>query len=63
VRLGQGGRVLALREPGMSGITVIVVPTWAVWIFTALAVVNIVQHIWKIVLLKKQARREPPNVF
>ena len=39
----------------------IVVPTWAVWIFTALAVVNIVQHIWKIVLLKRQARHEPPN--
>ena len=46
----------------MSGITVIVVPTWAVWIFTALAVVNIVQHVWKIVLLRKQARHEPPNV-
>ena len=45
----------------MSGITVIVVPTWAVWIFTALAVVNIVQHVWKIVLLRKQARHEPPN--
>jgi len=45
----------------MSGITVIVVPTWAVWIFTALAVVNIVQHVWKIVLLKRQARHEPPN--
>ena len=47
----------------MSGITVIVVPTWAVWIFTALAVVNIVQHIWKIVLLKRQARHEPPNAL
>ena len=45
----------------MSGITVIVVPTWAVWIFTALAAVNIAQHVWKIVLLKRQARREPPN--
>ena len=47
----------------MSGITVIVVPTWAVWIFTALAVVNIVQHAWKIVLLKRQARHKPPNVL
>jgi hypothetical protein len=47
----------------MSGITVIVVPTWAVWLFVGFAVANIVQHVWKIVLLKKQARLKTPNVF
>ena len=41
----------------MSDITVIVVPTWAVWIFAALAVVNIVQHVWKMVLLKTQTQK------
>lgn len=46
----------------MSGITVIVVPTWAVWLFVGFAVVNIAQHLWKIALLRKQARHEPPNV-
>ena len=46
----------------MSGITVIVVPTWAVWLFAGFAVVNIVQHVWKIVLLKRQARLKTPNV-
>ena len=46
----------------MSGITVIVVPTWAVWLFVGFAVANIAQHLWKIALLRKQARHEPPNV-
>jgi hypothetical protein len=46
----------------VSGITVIVVPTWAVWLFVGFAVVNLAQHIWKIALLRKQARHEPPNV-
>ena len=45
----------------MGGITVIVVPTWAVWLFAGFAVVNIAQHVWKIVLLKKQARLKTPN--
>lgn len=45
----------------MSGITVIVVPTWAVWMFAALAVVNIVQHVWKIVLMKRLERMTPTN--
>ena len=46
----------------MSGITVIVVPTWAVWLFVGFAVANIAQHLWKIALLRKQARHETPNV-
>ena len=46
----------------MSGITVIVVPTWAVWLFVGFAVVNIAQHLWKIALLRKHARHKPPNV-
>jgi hypothetical protein len=46
----------------MNGITVIVVPTWAVWAFIGFAVANIAQHLWKIALLRKQARHEPPNV-
>ena len=46
----------------MSGITVIVVPTWAVWLLVGFAVLNIAQHLWKIALLRKQARHEPPNV-
>ena len=37
----------------MSGISVFVVPTWAVWIFVALCVVNIAQHLWKLWLLRK----------
>ncbi len=47
----------------MSGITVIVVPTWAVWLFVGFAVANIAQHLWKIALLRKQARHEQPNVL
>ena len=46
----------------MSGITVIVVPTWAVWLFVGLAVAKIAQNLWHIALLRKQARHEPPNV-
>ena len=42
----------------MSGITVIVVPTWAVWLFAGFAVVNIAQHVWKIVLMKRLKRLE-----
>ena len=34
----------------VSGITVIVVPTWAVWLFVGFAVSNIAQHLWKIAL-------------
>lgn len=45
----------------MSGITVIVVPTWAVWLFAGLAVAKIAQNLWHIALLRKQARHEPPN--
>ena len=37
----------------MSGITVIVVPTWAVWLFVGIALANIAQHVWKLVLLWK----------
>jgi hypothetical protein len=40
----------------MSGITVIVIPTWAIWIVIALAVINIAQHLWKIVLLRRKAK-------
>ena len=29
----------------MSGITVIVVPTWGVWLFAGIAVVNIAQYL------------------
>ena len=43
----------------MSGITVIVVPTWAVWLFAGFAVVNIAQHVWKIVLMKRLERMTP----
>ena len=46
----------------MSGITVIVVPTWGVWLFAGIAVVNIAQYLWKIALLRKLTRHEPPNV-
>ena len=45
----------------MSGITVIVVPTWGVWLFAGIAAVNIAQHLWKIRLLRKLARSETPN--
>ena len=45
----------------MSGITVVVVPTWAIWVFVGLAVANIVQHVWKIVLIKRQMRIEQAN--
>ena len=45
----------------MSGITVIVVPTWGVWLFDGIAVVNIAQYLWKIRLLRKLARSETPN--
>ena len=45
----------------MSGITVVVVPTWAVWIFVALGVLNIAQHIWKLWLLRKIEKRKTPN--
>jgi len=45
----------------MSGITVIVVPTWGVWLFAGIAVVNIAQYLWKIALLRKLTRHEPPN--
>jgi hypothetical protein len=38
----------------MSGITVIVIPTWALWIAIALAAINIAQHLWKIVLLRRK---------
>ena len=47
----------------MSGITVIVVPTWGVWLFAGIAVVNIAQYLWKIALLRKLTRHEPPNVI
>lgn len=40
----------------MSGITVIVVPTWAVWMFIAFGAVNIAQSIYKIVLMRRQER-------
>ena len=43
----------------MSGITVIVVPTWAVWLVVGLAVVNLAQHVWKIVLMKRLERMTP----
>lgn len=42
----------------MNGITVFVVPTWAIFIFVGLAVANIVQHVWKIVLLRRQLRQQ-----
>lgn len=45
----------------MSGITVIVVPTWAVWLFVGFGVMNIAQQLWKIALHWKRARHEPPN--
>ena len=45
----------------MSGITVIVVPTWGVWLFAGIAAVNIAQYLWKIRLLRKLARSETPN--
>jgi hypothetical protein len=37
----------------VSGITVIVVPTWAVWLIGGLAVANIVMQAYKIVLLRR----------
>ncbi len=45
----------------MSGITVVVVPTWAIWIFVALGVLNIAQHLWKLWLLRKIEKRKTPN--
>lgn len=45
----------------MDGITVIVVPTWAVWLFVGLTVVNIAMHLWKIALLRKRDRRNQPD--
>jgi biopolymer transport protein ExbB/TolQ len=45
----------------MSGITVVVVPTWAIWIFVVLGVLNIAQHLWKLWLLRKIEQRETPN--
>jgi hypothetical protein len=45
----------------MDGITIVIVPTWAIWIFVALGVANIVQHVIKIRLLKRQASPTKEN--
>lgn len=37
----------------MSGITVIVVPTWAIFIFFALAIASIVSNAWALWLRRK----------
>jgi hypothetical protein len=45
-----------------EGITVIIVPTWAIWAFIGFGVANIAQHVWRIVLLRRQERaREAGN--
>jgi hypothetical protein len=38
-------------------VTVIIVPTWAIWAFIGFAVVNIVQNCWLIVLRKRAERQ------
>lgn len=40
----------------MDGITVIVVPTWAVWLVGTLAVLKIAQNFWHISRLRKMDR-------
>lgn len=40
----------------MNGITVIVVPTWAVWVVVVLAVLKIAQNFWHISRLRKLDR-------
>ena len=47
----------------MSGITVFVVPTWAVWLFGILATLKIAQNFWHIARLRKLDRLKTPNVF
>ena len=46
----------------MSGLTVFVVPTWAVWLFGVLAVLKIAQNCWHIARLRKLDRLKTPNV-
>ena len=33
--------------------SVIIVPTWAIWAFVGFAVANIVQHVYKLILLRR----------
>lgn len=46
----------------VNGITVIVVPTWAVWLVGVLAGLKIAQNFWHIHRLRQLDRHKTPNV-